>query len=51
MQNYGEKILSNQQSGMRVYVQLLLIMRLECKLCHIKKSDCQEYNVPTLQHL
>jgi hypothetical protein len=29
MQKLGEKIFSNQQSGMRVYMKLVMIMELE----------------------
>jgi hypothetical protein len=28
MQKYGEKIFSNQQSGMRIYIKLVLIMHI-----------------------
>jgi hypothetical protein len=40
MQNWEGRILSNRQSGMTVYMRIVMIMVLEFKLCHIKKSSC-----------
>jgi len=47
IQNQELKILSNQKAGMRIYMILVTIMGLKYKLCHMKKYNCQEYNVPT----
>jgi len=35
---------------MRIYTKLIMIMHLTNKLYHIRKYNCQEYNVPTPQH-
>jgi len=41
MQNWGERIFSNRQLGMRVYMKIVMIVALEeSKLYHIKKSSC-----------
>jgi len=40
MQNWGERILSNRQVGAKVYIRIVMIMVLDSKLCHIKKSGC-----------
>jgi hypothetical protein len=32
----------NLQLGMKVYTKLVMIMELESKFCHIKKSHCQK---------
>lgn len=37
MKNWGVSIFSNWQLGMRVYMRMVMILMLECKLCHIKK--------------
>jgi hypothetical protein len=31
-------------------MKCVMIMGLDNKHCHIRKSDCQEYNVLTVQH-
>ena len=40
MQNWGERIFSNRQLGKRVYIRIVIIMILDSKICHIKKSGC-----------
>jgi len=41
MQNWGVRIFSNRQLGMRVYIKIVMIMVLEeSKLYHMKKSSC-----------
>jgi hypothetical protein len=45
----GEEILSNQQSGMGVYMKLVMIMGIRLVNCHVKKN-LTRYNVLALQH-
>jgi hypothetical protein len=40
VQNWGERIFSNRQLGMRLYIRKVMIMVLDSKICHIKKSGC-----------
>jgi hypothetical protein len=34
-------------TGNEIYTELLMIMELKNKLCHVKRPNGQEYNVPT----
>jgi len=37
---------TNWWSGMKVYIKLVMVMGV--RICHVKKSNCHEYDVPTL---
>jgi hypothetical protein len=32
-----------------VYMEVVMVMELESKPCHLKALNCQEYNIPSLQ--
>jgi len=41
-------IFTNRQEAMRVYVRLVITVIPYYNIrCHVKESNCQEYNVPT----
>jgi hypothetical protein len=40
-EKWGERIFSNRQLGMRIYIRIVMTMVLNSKLCHMKKSSFQ----------
>ena len=46
MQKCGERMFSNRKLGIRVYITIVMIMGLNSKLGHIKKSISEDHDVP-----
>jgi hypothetical protein len=46
MKNWGEKIFSSQQLGMKVYVEIAMLV-LFSEIGHIKIFSCWHENIPT----